>query len=300
VRDLLQSTAVPRLSLDDPTGIIPEAVHRQGAGMVRVDLAAQATVTIKPGRIALGEGAAGPVTTKLTLRNEGASAVTYDLGHQPAVSASGSSYAPVVGLGGAATVQLGAPSLVVPPGGSASVLVTISADPALAAGSLYGGYLLFTPQAGGNLLRVPYAGVAGDYQAIQVLTGGTKGYPWLVKSDGVNLPAGATFTLQNGDVPSVLLHLDHAARRLRFDIVDAPKQKPWGTAVDLSYLGQSASPTGAFALSWNGRTVFNKQTVLVPNGGYRIKVRVLKALGDELNPAHWETWLSPVVTINHP
>ena len=36
--------------------------------------------------------------------------------------------------------------------------------------------------------------------------------------------------------------------------VDAPKQKPWGTALDLSYLGQSASPTGAFALSWNGRT----------------------------------------------
>ncbi|MEO7329745.1 MAG: S8 family serine peptidase [Minicystis sp.] len=300
VRDLLQSTAVPRPSPADPAGLVLDAVHRQGAGMVRVDLAAQATVTVSPARLALGESQAGPFSAKITLRNAGASAVTYALVHEPAASASGSSYAPLVSLTDGASVQPSVPSLVVPPGSAASLLVTITADPALPQGSLYGGYLRFVPQSGGNVLRVPYAGVTGDYQAIQVLTDGTKGYPWLVKSDGVNLPAGATFTLQNGDLPGVYLHLDHAARRLRFDIVDAPKQKPWGTAIDLSYLGQSGSPSGAISLTWSGHTVFNKQSLLVPNGGYRIKVRVLKALGDEQNPAHWETWLSPIVTINHP
>ncbi len=301
VRDLLQSTAVPRLSPDDPGGLVLDAVHRQGAGMVRVDLAIQATVTVSPARLALGESEAGPFTAQLTFRNAGAAAVTYALVHEPAASASGSSFEPTVNVVGASSVQLGAPGLVVVPGsGKAAVLVTITADPALPPGSLYGGYLRFVPQGGGNVLRVPYAGITGDYQAIPVLTDGTKGYPWLAKSDGVNQPAGATFTLQNGDVPSVVLHLDHAARRLRFDIVDAPKQKPWGTALDLSYLAQAASPTGAFSLSWSGYTVFNKQSLLVPNGGYRIKVRVLKALGDEQNPAHWETWLSPIITLNHP
>jgi hypothetical protein len=29
-------------------------------------------------------------------------------------------------------------------------------------------------------------------------------------------------------------------------------------------------------------------------------VSVLKALGDENNPADWETWTSPVVTLDRP
>ncbi len=33
---------------------------------------------------------------------------------------------------------------------------------------------------------------------------------------------------------------------------------------------------------------------------YIVQLRVLKALGDANNPAHWETWDSPVVTIDRP
>jgi hypothetical protein len=46
--------------------------------------------------------------------------------------------------------------------------------------------------------------------------------------------------------------------------------------------------------------VFNKSLYKVPNGTYVLKLSVLKALGDTNNPAHWETWTSPVVTLNHP
>jgi minor extracellular serine protease Vpr len=38
----------------------------------------------------------------------------------------------------------------------------------------------------------------------------------------------------------------------------------------------------------------------VPDGDYLITIRALKALGDPNNPAHWETWTSPVVTIDRP
>ena len=34
---------------------------------------------------------------------------------------------------------------------------------------VYGGYIVFTPQGGGQVYRVPYAGFKGDYQSIQVL-----------------------------------------------------------------------------------------------------------------------------------
>ena len=37
-----------------------------------------------------------------------------------------------------------------------------------------------------------------------------------------------------------------------------------------------------------------------PNGVYTVKVSVLKALGDQSNPAHWETWTSPVITLARP
>ena len=33
---------------------------------------------------------------------------------------------------------------------------------------------------------------------------------------------------------------------------------------------------------------------------YIVTVSVLKALGDENNPAHWETWTSPEITIARP
>ncbi|MFO0756191.1 MAG: S8 family serine peptidase [Byssovorax sp.] len=300
VRDRLISTAVPRVSPDDAAGLFLEAVTKQGAGMVRVDRAAQVKASVTPAKIALGEGQVAPVSTKISISNPGPVAVAYDIGHEPAVSLDGSSYTPAPVAGGAASVQLSLPTLIVPPSGAAAVMVTISADASLVEGSAYGGYLTFTPQGGGEALRVPYGGIKGDYQALTVLTDGTKGYPWLTRSDGTNQPAGAAFTLQNGDVPLVVAHFEHPARRVKMDIVDAAKQKPWGTALDLGYVGKSPAPAGAVAYSWSGRTVFNKQIVLVPNGAYRIKLRVLKALGDENNPAHWETWLSPVVTINHP
>jgi hypothetical protein len=38
----------------------------------------------------------------------------------------------------------------------------------------------------------------------------------------------------------------------------------------------------------------------VPNGSYVVRIRVLKALGNENNPAHWESWTSPVITLARP
>jgi hypothetical protein len=39
---------------------------------------------------------------------------------------------------------------------------------------------------------------------------------------------------------------------------------------------------------------------VVPNGNYVLKLSVLKALGVDGNPADWETWTSPVITIARP
>jgi minor extracellular serine protease Vpr len=44
----------------------------------------------------------------------------------------------------------------------------------------------------------------------------------------------------------------------------------------------------------------NQPAVAVPNGAYRLELSVLKALGDRSNPAHFEHWSSPTITIARP
>ena len=56
----------------------------------------------------------------------------------------------------------------------------------------------------------------------------------------------------------------------------------------------------AFVLTWDGVTVAGNKAYTLPNGQYRATLTVLKALGDASNPAHVETWTSPVITIARP
>jgi subtilisin family serine protease len=303
VRDILQNNAVPEMGTA-PNGAVADNVHRQGAGIVRIDASVLNLVRAAPAKIALGESQSGPVVTKIGLTNDGLTAVTYDVTHVPALSTTGTAYAPVSAASGYATAQFDVPSITVPAGGGASVTATITANPALADGSLYGGYLVFTPQgASAGTIRVPYSGFKGDYQAIQILVPTAKGYPWLIDSLAQNQPTGATFTLQAGDFPSIIAHFDHAARQVKMDVFEATKMKAWGRAMTEDYYPQNSAFTGSTSTStfgWNGQTVLNKKVTKVPNGNYVIKLSALKALGDTNNPADWEVWTSPTITLNHP
>jgi subtilisin family serine protease len=296
--NLLRNTAVPALA----AGGNLDAVFHQGAGLVRIDRAATTLASVTPALLALGESQAGPATRRLTVTNRAASPLTFVLTHTPALSVNaGSTYTPTTTTAGAATVAFSVPSLVVPAGGSASVDVTVTADAAAANGLLYGGYVVFTSQDSSPVvLRVPYAGFKGDYQALQVLVPTAKGYPWLANSAGVQQASGATFTMVSGDVAHVVVHFEQHARVLRGEIFDAVSGKPWGLAFEENWAIKAATATATATYQWDGTTQFNKQQVLVPNGTYVIKVSALKPLGDAATSSDWETWTSPVVTVNHP
>jgi minor extracellular serine protease Vpr len=74
----------------------------------------------------------------------------------------------------------------------------------------------------------------------------------------------------------------------------------WHRAYDLNYVGRNSTATAFFAFAWDGITTRGNRDVVVPDGDYVIKLEIQKALGDENNPAHWETWTSPVITIARP
>ena len=291
VRAILQNSADPALwSLAPGYGLL-DHVHRQGAGMLDIDDAILATTKIEPGKIAVGEGEAGPQTFALKVENNGYDAVTYDLSYVSSVATTGT-WADDLGywLTGE-YVAFGAPSVTVPAGGMATVNVTIypPVEPDLAT---YGGYIEFTPQGEGQVYRVPYAGFVGDYQALPVLTANPFGLPWLI--------GGPIFTMEGGDIPDFWVNLGHQVRKLRMEVFDAYSGRAWHRAYDFGYVGRNSNYNTIFSFPWDGKTVNGKKVNVVPNGDYVVVLSVQKALGDDDNPDHWEYWTSPVMTIDRP
>jgi len=292
---------------------------RQGAGMMDIVAAVQASTFVLPSQISLGESETGPVTTRLTVRNTGNNPVTFNISDRPtraagpnlvatAATASGATYNLSSTPNAPATVAFSSPTVTVPAKGTATFDVTITAPAALVNRGLYGGYVTLTPQGGGNVLGVPYAGFKGDYQSTVVLSsGGANNFPWLSKPSGTsftNCPAGCTYTLSPAagatpaDVPVVLAHLDHLSRQIRVEAIDATTSASVGVVSVDDYVGRNSTQTGFFTWSWNGTTDLAPGGV--PNGTYRLRMSVLKALGDPANPAHWEIFNSPVATIARP
>jgi hypothetical protein len=304
VRSILQNSASPRPWSGAPTAGYLDNVHRQGAGMLQIADAVRATTRVEPGKLSLGEFEAGaaPALRTLTVTNNGPAAVTYTLSNAPALATGGSTFTPSF-YAGFATVTFSSSTLTVPAGGTATVDASFVPDANLPDRSQYGGWIVIAPQDGGQAVRVPYAGFKGDYQSIQVLVPTATGFPLLAKLAGSSYApqsGGASYTLQGADIPFVLVHLEHQSRRVKMEVFDANTGKAWHDAFAQNYVGRNSSATGFFALSWDGSTAAGGKTYQVPNGQYVIKLTVLKALGDETNPAHVETWTSPVITIARP
>jgi subtilisin family serine protease len=321
LREILQNNAVPS-NLPPPNAGFVTSAHRQGAGTLQIDDAILAAARVTPGKLALGEGS-GPHVHTLTIANSGSSAVTYDVAHQPAIGTSASTYAPGLTTN-FASATFSASSVVVPAGGEATLGVTITPNSAAVNDRrIYGGYVRLTPQGGGAPLRVPYAGFTGDYQSIVVLAPGACTFPGIFKVGGsttctagplngwTRQVAGATYGVgEQTDRPVVLYHLAHQSQRVEIRAVNASDQEFLVARTDLAERnptndltppGQTSGP-GFFTYTWDGKIVVtnaNGKTSrqALPNGTYRLRLVVTKALAEAGNPAHTETWTSPTMNI---
>ncbi len=299
VRSLLQNTAVPAPWSGNPGLGSRDGTWRQGAGMLRIDAAIQATARVEPGKLALGESQAGPVPVALEVSNDGPADVTYALSYVNSLSVR-NTFPNHSFFSSDASVSFAAPSVTVPAWGTATVLATVT-PPTGPDRALYGGWIALAPQGGGQTLRVPYAGFVGDYQSIPVLVPTGNGFPWLAKLAGgsfSNQPAGATYTLAGGDIPYFLVHLDHPSRKLKVKIFDAVTGKAWHDAFGEDYLPRNSTATSFFSFPWDGTTTAGKKVYSVPNGRYAAVFEVVKALATDTDPV--ESWTSPISTIARP
>jgi hypothetical protein len=295
----LLNTADPKPFWGIPDGPYLESAHRQGAGMLQIDRAIQSEVTVEPAKLSLGESDGRGSSHTLSIRNDTGRRITYELSHVEAVSTGGNTYTPSFYIG-EDEVDFQRDTVTLSPKGVTKVRVSIAPDPELPDGTIYGGYIVLTPvNNDGPVLRVPYAGYKGDYQEKVVLESTPYDFPWLARLEGDGYyreEEGATFTMADGDLPYVLIHLEHQASRLRIGVRPADGG-PVSYFLDEEYMGRNSTPTGFFAFSFDGIVMKGKKETVVPDGEYVIQVEVLKALGKEKDSDHWETWTSPVFTI---
>jgi subtilisin family serine protease len=312
VATLLSNNAVPTVWNGNPGLGFLESPLRQGAGLIRVDRSIAATTMVAPRKISLGDGLGG--SQILTIRNNGSTPVTYNLSATSAIAP-----APIDSTWpnnfsfdlGEDTVQFSSNSVTVPAGGTAAVTASISVDlTAAGTAELYGGFIQFEPQVGGNTLTVPYAGFSGDYQAQQVLTGAGSNFPWLASSDGTNLrqitTAGHTFTMTGTDFPTLVFHLNIPARLMNIQVENGNGSfvnPVFNYADKEAFLPRNSTATSFFTFTWDGtcgQDNGNNKTKALANGTYMLKLSVLKPLGDPNNSADWETFTTPAFTIARP
>ncbi|MCK4306263.1 MAG: S8 family serine peptidase, partial [Candidatus Eisenbacteria sp.] len=302
VRGILQNSADPADWWGYPGVGYIDNVHRQGAGMLDIYEAILSTTKIEPAKISAGESEAGPFVQELTIENNAAMDVTYDLSFVNALTTGPNTFSVGFYLGNA-WVGFSDATVTVPAGSTVAVEATIY--PATGPmGGIYGGYIVFTPQGGGQVYRVPYAGYVGDYQGIQVLAPGYYGvFPALGWTpDGENfwlVPPGTVYTMEGYDIPYFLVHLQHQSRVFRVEIF-AENGRAWHQAYNLEYLPRNSTTGGFYAFGFDGTTFAGRRAFTVPDGTYYAVISVLKANGDDDNPDHWETWTSPVFVIDRP
>ncbi len=178
--------------------------------------------------------------------------VTYTLGHEPALATGANTFVPAF-LAGFATVTFSQPTVSVGGHGrkddDASDGRDLHAPGAASAARLFGGYITFTPDDGGAVLRVPYTRIQrrlsgdrrADTDAARVPVARAARWTNFI----VNRPAGATYTLVGDDVPFVLLHLDHQVRRLTMEVFNVATGASVGFANIDEFLPRNSTATSS-------------------------------------------------------
>lgn len=331
------TATVRNLFLNNAVSSYIAPVQKEGAGMVNAGNALAAMTTgaqVTPSKLSLGESDTFTTRTKvLVVKNNGPLKMTYTLRHVPALSLNANIYAPSpttnaatmsvsVNGGAAATVDgTTGPTITINPSSSAEIAVTVTPPSAPVLGQ-YGGYLSLQSALSTNL-TVPYSGFIGDYQKLPVLNNVLFGtysadfpalydpsadYIW--EESETATPDDIVYTFKQEKVgttnnvaldrPQVWVHFGMQVRTLTVELLDA-NDVPLGNLYEEDFWGRNADRSYGVGLDtfdtfpWDGK--MPNTEVDAPNGVYRMRVKVLKALGDASNPAHYETYTSQKFTV---
>lgn len=308
VRSVLQTTATPLGLTGDPERGAEPVAH-QGAGRVDALAALRAVGDEKPyattAELALGDLEGKAVPAAVTVRNPGRSAVTYAVGHESALSAA-PPYTFDWVVNDASAKVIGLPRTITVPAHSArTVHLRVKQPGSVPDGTLLGGWLTLTP-ASGDVMRVPYLAMSGDYDGVTAINPSFTQINTNIDnpalrpayfSFGKNEPQ--TLDLSNDstadDTAQVMVsHQFPLLRRMRLQVLDE-RGRTVATPYDERWITRNAGAgTGMDFHAWDGVLTDGSPA---PAGTYRLRLVFEKALGDKDHAPPTETWTSPEVTL---
>ena len=275
-----------------------EAVHLQGAGLANLALAIETPITLEPSRIAFGEfePSVSSLQQTITISNGSTESVDLSISHTPALTSSNAPALETV-LEFAADVEIQPAQLSVPAGGTEQVVVTVTAPAGLLEKSVFGGYIQVLNEESQDTLNVPYIGFKGDYQAVSPSIPTQRGYPWLLKRPSEEHQSmGASYSLEDDDEPVVRFYLEWPADQLMVQLeVDG---EYYNSRIRLN--ADPTRPDDYSTYSFDGSVWRNEEEFEVPDGEYRARLALLKALGNESNANHWQYQALPNITFDRP
>ncbi|WP_291430339.1 S8 family serine peptidase [Deinococcus sp.] len=314
---------------------LPDYVQRQGAGMVDIVGSYNSTVRATPNKLSLGESASFATRNKVVvLKNTWNRTETFTAYHSPALTVGGTTLAPSPSQTYATMTINGQDAdktdvmVTVPASGETELNVVITPPAGAPDKSQYGGYIVLESSSGQNMV-IPYAGFKGDYQSIQALgnlTIGGKSYnfpalfddkedTFFEEGEVATAPIDYTFkdialdpakpTELTNDAPYVLAQLSHQVRKMTLELLDAN-----GAVVDTllkqEYLGRSCTNNVAListtcdafnTYAWDGKLSSGKAAA---NGTYQLRLKALKAQGDESVATDTEVYTTQKFTVARP
>lgn len=304
VRTRLSNTADPAEWAEDPDLGYLEATHRQGAGVIDVTAALGAEGALSPSGVNVGDGT-GPRSFELELtstigrvwRSE-----TYRMRHETAVATTGDIRDPEFHAA-EPEVSFEPETVELRPGESATVTATVAPSAELPEGSVFGGRVVAEPEdEEGVPLAAAYAGYFGEYLDIPVLD--HPDYPKLAvevdedpetgEAEYRDIEDGETFGIAEGPLPTALVYLNHPPAVMEIDLenLDTGEVVRWHRE---EFVGRSPGPDDTLPVDIE--QVADALPGVLEAGRWSVEVRVLKALGEEEDPEHWETWSSPAFTL---
>ncbi|GGB62465.1 S8 family serine peptidase [Deinococcus soli (ex Cha et al. 2016)] len=314
---------------------LPDYVQRQGAGMVDIVGSYYNTVRATPNKLSLGESASFATRNKVVvLKNTFNRTETFTAYHYPALTVGGTTLAPTPSQTYATMTINGQDAdksdveVVVPAGGETELNVVITAPAGAPDKSQYGGYIVLESKSGQNMV-IPYGGFKGDYQSIKVLGdliigGSAQNFPALADdvadtyyTEGETVAAPIDYTFKQValdpnkpteltlDAPYVIAQISHQARKLTMELLDSNgmvvetlrKQEYLGRNCTNNLASVSSSCDAYNTYGWDGKLSGGKDA---PNGTYQLRVKVLKALGDESVASDTEVYTSQKFTVARP
>ncbi|KZV93701.1 subtilisin-like protease [Exidia glandulosa HHB12029] len=337
IRTLLQTTAktIPS-SLTDAAP--PQTLAQQGAGLINVNDAIHFTTLVTPGELLLNDTAHFKGLHTITVKNTARTRQTFKLSHVPVGTMisliPGTPFPadfPVPLTSDAASVRITPSTLTLSPGGTGIAVVTITPPKGVDASTLpvFSGFIQV--KSATETLKVSYLGLAASLKNAQVVDNTDAFFglvtPVLIDGAGNVLTAPQNFTFVNGDAPALVFRLAMGTPAFKLDLVSPNVQvktdlrkrgffsfwwpglkKPAGTFAKVPTLGplaefdfiprDSDDPTTGFSQLPLDATFANGTTI--PNGTYKVLMRVLKITGDPSNEADYEAFLSPAFGVQQP